>query len=109
MLEAILGSRSAERVLAFLVARDEGFAREIARFYETGLSPIQRQLEKLEKAGVLAGREAGRTRLYTFDPRYPFLMELKALVGRALEFYPDEMRERLLMVRRRPRREGKPN
>ncbi len=107
MLQAILGSQSAERILVYLYARDEGFVREIARFYETSMTPLLKQLDKLEKAGVLAGRDAGRTRLYSFDPRYPFLKELKALLKRAIEFYPEDLREQLMMVRRRPRRKGK--
>jgi hypothetical protein len=108
MLEPLLGSTNCERVLIFLTAREEGYAREIARFFETGLAPIQKQLEKLEFGGVLVSRLVGRTRLYTLNPRYPFLEELKALLEKALTFYPEEVREDLIMNRRRPRRAGKP-
>jgi len=108
VLEPILGSKSAERVLTFILARNEGYAREIARFFEADLSPIQKQLEKLELGGVLVSRTAGRTRLYEFNPRYPFLKELRSLLERALSFCTDEEREQLLMNRRRPRRRGKP-
>ncbi|HNB51739.1 MAG TPA: winged helix-turn-helix domain-containing protein [Anaerolineales bacterium] len=108
MIETILGSTNSERVLIFLVAREEGYAREIARFYETTLAPIQQQLERLEFGGVLVSRSAGRTRLYSFNPRYPFLDELKALLAKALTFYPEELREDLVMNRRRPRRAEKP-
>lgn len=108
MLEAILGSLSSERVLVFILARKEGYAREICRFFETDLAPIQKQLDKLELAGVLSSRTAGRTRLYEFNPRYAFLKELQGLLEKALFFYSPEDRERLVMVRRRPRRRGKP-
>jgi hypothetical protein len=108
MLEPLLGSVSIERALIFILARNEGYAREISRFFETNVDPIQKQLEKLELGGVLVSRTAGRTRLYTLNPRYPFLKELKALLERALSFYPEEVRETLLMNRRRPRRRGKP-
>lgn len=108
MLEPILGSVSSERVLIFLVARGEGYAREIARFFDTDLDPIQKQLEKLEAGGVLVSRTAGRTRLYEFNPRYPFLADLTSLLQKALTFYPDEEREKLVMSRRRPRRHSKP-
>ena len=108
MLESLLGSTNCERVLMFLTARNEGYAREIARFFETGLGPVQKQLEKLEAGGVLFSRLAGRTRIYAFDPRYPFLQELKKLLEKALSFYSEELREELLMNRRRPRRRGKP-
>jgi len=108
MLESILGSTNSERVLIYLVARNEGYAREIASFFDTGLSPIQNQLIKLESGGVIYSKLVGRTRVYAFDPRYPFLMELLALLKKALDFYPKELREQLLMNRRRPRRSGKP-
>src|SRR4030043_1317473 len=76
MLVPILGSLSSERVLIFILTRREGYAREIARFFETDLDPIQKQLEKLELGSILVSRTAGRTRLYEFNPRYTFLKEL---------------------------------
>lgn len=107
MLEVILGSKNAERVLIYIYARGEGYAREIARFYETDLLPIQKQLDKLEAGGVLVSREVGKTRPYVFNPRYPFLNELIALLEKALPFYPEDQREELTMNRRRPRAKGK--
>lgn len=108
MLAPLLGSISSERVLLFLYAREEGYPREIARFFNTDLAPLQRQLIKLEIHGVLSSRMAGRTRLYSFNPRYAFKPEIEALLKKALEFYPPDDKEKLLMNRRRPRRSGKP-
>ncbi|MDX2495821.1 MAG: winged helix-turn-helix domain-containing protein [Desulfuromusa sp.] len=108
MVESILGSLNCERVMIYLIARDEGYAREIARFFEVGLAPVQKQLEKLENGGVVYSKKVGRTRVYAFNPRYPFLQELVALMEKVLTFYPEEMKELLLMNRRRPRRSGKP-
>ena len=73
MLVPILGSISSERVLVFIFAREEGYAREITRFYDTDLLSIQNQLKKLEVGGVFVSNKVGRTRLFTFNPRYPFL------------------------------------
>ncbi len=108
MLEPLLGSTNAERVLIFILVRKEGYAREIARFYGCDPDSIHKQLTKLEAGGVMVSRPAGRTRLYFFNPRYPFLKELKALLEKALTFYTQEEQEHLLMNRRRPRRSGKP-
>ena len=108
MIEAIVGSISCERVLVFLNARGEGYAREIAAFFSSSLAPVQKQLDKLEAGGVLASRTAGRTRLYTFNPRYPLLTELSALLEKSISFYDEELQQRLLLNRRRPRRRGKP-
>lgn len=108
MLQGILGSISAEKVLFFLFCRGEGYARQIARFYNVPLRPIQRQLERLEGSGILYSRELGRTRLYRFNPRYPFLDELRALLNRGLRFYSESERVALTMDRRRPRIARKP-
>ena len=95
MLEPILGSVSSERVLLFILVRGEGYGREIARFYNTDLDPIQKQLDKLELGHVLISRVEGRTRLFAFDPGYPFLEQLKRLLEKALSLYPGEVRDRL--------------
>jgi hypothetical protein len=108
MLETLLGSENAARVLLFLHARDEGYAHQVARFYDTALQPVQRQLEKFEAAGILYSRKVGRTRVYRFNPRCPFVEELRALLGKALSLYADEARNALAMDRRRPRQPGKP-
>lgn len=107
MIESLLGSKNAERVLMYIFTREEGYAREIASFYGTDLKSIQLQLDKFEKSGVLASRSVGRTRPYVFNPRYPFLAELKALLEKALSFYPAKEQEELTMNRRRPRARGK--
>jgi predicted transcriptional regulator len=107
MLEPLLGSKSSEKVLIFIEALGEGYPREISRFFDIALDPIQKQLDKLEFGGILVSFVKGRTRIYTFNPRYPFLKELKVILDKALTFYPEDERERLLMNRRRPRRRGK--
>jgi DNA-binding transcriptional ArsR family regulator len=108
VLEPLLGSTNAERVLVFILTRNEGYVREIARVVGGDPDSIQKQLAKFESGGVLVSRAAGKTRLYSFNPRYPFLKELKSLLEKALSFYPEQEREALLMNRRRPRRRGKP-
>lgn len=108
MLEVLFGSKNRERVLQFILANNEGYAKEIADFYGSSLDPIQKQLEKLELAGVLVCKSVGRTRLFMFNPRYAFLNELKALLEKARTYYPPEEIERLTMRRKRPRRTGKP-
>lgn len=107
MIEVLLGSKNAERVLLYIFTRGEGYAREIASFYNTDLKPIQMQLDKFEKGGVLVSRSIGRTRPYELNPRYPFLNELRALLEKALSFYPAKEQEELTMNRRRPRAKGK--
>lgn len=94
MLEALFGSVSREQVLLFLHCRREGYAREIARFFEASLDPVQKQLDRLESGGVLFSRNVGKTRQYGLSPGYPFAEELGALLEKALSLYPREDRER---------------
>lgn len=108
MLEVLLGSTSCEQVLLFILAREEGYPREIARFFNVDYRPIRNQLEKLELGGILCSRSAGRTCLYAFNPRCPFLKELQALLEKVMMFCPEDLREKLVVNRRRPRRRGKP-
>ncbi len=108
LLRPLLGSVAGEQVLVFILARDQGYAREMARFFNTDLLSIQNQLKKYEIGGILVNRPAGRTQLYMFNPRYPFLKELKSLLEKAASFYPELSRDELFMNRRRPRRTGKP-
>jgi len=62
----------------------------------------------LENNGLLISKNSGKTRVYSLSPRYPFLSELKSLLEKALSFYPPEEKERLIMIRQRPRRKDKP-
>lgn len=108
MLSALLGSLGAERVLLYLECYREGHASAIARTFGVGVSQIQRQLEKLESGGILVSRPVGTARVYTWNPRYPVLVELRALLRRALELQPPDETQKYFRERRRPRRTGKP-
>ena len=108
MLEAIVGNVSAERVLLFIVARERGYASEIATVFNTDITPIKNQLQRMEREGMLAFKNVGRAKVYEFNPRFAFLEEVKVLGEKALNFLPQELYEDLVMDRRRPRRDGKP-
>ena len=109
MFEAIFGNKSAERVLLFINARGGGYGREIATFFsDSSLTSLQKQLDKLETGNVLYAEPQGKTRVYKLNPRYALYKPLKALLDKAIEFYPPNIQEELLVNRRRPRRTGKP-
>ena len=108
MIEALLGSTGKEQVLVYIYAREEGYAKEIADFWERSLFPIQRQLDNLEFARVLVRKQYGRTNIYRLDPRYFLYEELRAILKKTIGAYSDDLRERLVKNRRRPRIKGKP-
>jgi len=86
---------------------EESFPREMSRLLEIPLFSVQRALRGLETDGLVAGRSAGRTRLYRLNPRYFARRELQEYLERLIE--PEEaLLERVTGLRKRPRRSGKP-
>lgn len=108
MLKVLLGSKDKEFVLQYILSKHEGYASKIARFFNLNPSQIKKQLKALEDGGVLVGFQVGKARLYKYNPRYYFLDEIKALLVKAKDAYPDELKNKLMFSRTAPRREGKP-
>jgi DNA-binding transcriptional ArsR family regulator len=109
VIEGLLGNATAEKVLLYLEQFEEGYARRIAEnFGGVAASPVRAQLERFEAAGLLVSQLQGRTRLYTWNPRYAFLQEIRALLRKVLQALPEEERRRYFVKRKRPRRAGKP-
>ena len=108
MIEKIVGNATAEKVLLYLTAYGEGYATAIAATFNISLNMVQKQLARFEESGLIAATSKGRTRVYSWNPRYPFLAELKAFLEKVFQYLPEEEKERYYRERRRPRRSGKP-
>jgi hypothetical protein len=108
VLEVVFGSKTAERVLLYLHNYEEGYALGIAKVFACALNGVQKQLRRLEVGGVLVSRLVGRTRVYTWNPRYPFRTPLRGLLAAAFELMPESDIKAYYRARRRPRRSGKP-
>lgn len=108
MLEPLFGNATVEKVLLYLQNYDEGYASEIASTFSIRLSVVQKQLKRLEDGGIISSQSKGRTRLFLWNPRYPFRKELQNLLEKAFEFIPSNEVEKFYRKRRRPRRTGKP-
>ena len=108
MLEALFNNRITEKVFFFLVTSKEGHPRGIAAAYNGHPTSYINQLKKLERGGVLVSHLKGRTRMYSFNPRYPFKKQLEALLQTALSFMPAAEKKKYYTPRLRPRRAGKP-
>jgi DNA-binding transcriptional ArsR family regulator len=107
-LEALVGNRTAARLLIYLYHHGEAYARGAARDLQIAVSAVQRQLDKYEVAGLLTSRMVGNTRVYSFDPRQPATARLKDLIRVFYEALSVRDRETMFPTRRRPRRKGKP-
>ena len=77
-----LFGKTRRSVLALLLARlDESFyLREIVREVRCGQGGVQRELKRLERAGILTRTVRGRTAFYRANPDCPVLAELRGLV-----------------------------
>jgi predicted transcriptional regulator len=106
-MKSLFGSLSRERILTFIAAREQGYAREITEFWQCPDQPIKRELNRLESDGVLVAKSSGRTILYSINPRFFLKQELLALLLKIIDAYPPMWKEKLLFNRRRPRAKGK--
>ena len=108
VLGDVLGSRAAEAVLLHVYHYGESYGRAVSSDFGLTLYPIQRQLDKFEKAGVLVRKTHGRTVVFTWNAKSRFAKRMKDLVEVVYEGMPLEEREARFSVRRRPRSKDKP-
>ena len=108
MLEGIFGNVIVEKILFTLYVYGEGYPLGMAKTFKEPVNRIQQQLQRLENAGIIVSRLIGKVRVYTFNPRYPLLKDLKSLIARAFEFIPEKEKNAYYKKRTRPRRTGKP-
>ena len=91
----------------YLFVYREGYPTEISRLFSLPLSMVQKQLKKFEEGGILASRLRGKVRIYQWNPRYPFLDEVKKLLAKNFEYIPENVKDRFYRLRTRPRRKDK--
>jgi hypothetical protein len=108
MLEGLFGNIIIEKILFTLFVYGEGYPLGMAKTFKQPVNRFQQQLKRLENAGIIVSRLIGRVRIYTVNPRYPFLEEIKALIAKAVEFLPEKERDAYYKKRTRPRRAGEP-
>ncbi|MBD3278493.1 MAG: ArsR family transcriptional regulator [Candidatus Aegiribacteria sp.] len=82
MFEPLLGSLAREQVLLFIHLRSTGYAREISRYFGLPVDSVQKQLKRLKHADLLTSRTSGRTVIYEFNTKCPYLEELRWLLTR---------------------------
>jgi DNA-binding transcriptional ArsR family regulator len=110
MLKYLFSNKNVEKILMYLSLHGKANASELSRCFKSALDPIQKTLRKLEEGELLVSFLEGRTRVFQWNPRYPFLNEIQALATKAFEFLPADIQEDcyLIRVRKRPRKTGKP-
>ena len=107
IMSSPFGGQTRTRTLLALRLLGSSYARELSRVLKVPLAPIQRALRGLELDGLVAARSVGRTRLFTLNPSYAAKRELAAYLARLADADLDLQRA-VTLLRRRPRRTGKP-
>jgi len=107
VLEGLVGNATVEKALLYLDQFEQGYPSEIARAFDLPVAMVQRQLDRLERGRIVVSRLRGRTRLFEWNPAFPFRDELRALLRKALRALPARERKRFLPERRRPWPTGK--
>lgn len=110
MLEKLFGNVVIEKILFYLLVNEKGYATQLKRAFGIPLYSIQIALMRLERGGILVRQPYGKTQVYQFSPRYPFLKELKAFLQKVYDSIPEKIRNQFYEppIRKRPRRKGKP-
>lgn len=105
---AVFGTALRDRILTRLALSENGLhVRELARQVDASANAVHRAVIALERAGLLVSRAVGSTRIVVLNRRWYGALELRALLARLVDAYP-EVRERAQTFRERPRRIGKP-
>lgn len=88
MLKFILGCKSIERILFYLLVNEKCYAHQIHRFLHIPLTPVQKALARLEEGNVVVSSIEGKTRIFKFNPHFPLLNELEILLKKAFHLLP---------------------
>ena len=108
VLADLFGSRSIEAALLHLFHHGESYGRAVSADLGISLDSVQRQLDKLERSGVVVCKRQGRTLVYTWNPRSRLTARMKELVAVVYDAIPLESREKIFATRRRHRAKDKP-
>lgn len=110
MLEYLFANKNVEKIIMYIFLHGKAHATELSRSFDSSLDPIQKTLKKLEEGGLLVSFLEGRTRVFQWNPRYPFLPEIQALAKKAFDYLPLHIQETCYQTtkRKRPRKTGKP-
>lgn len=88
MLKALVGSRSVEQILIFLLVNDQCYAHQLHRKLEIALTPIQKALERLEKGGVITSHLEKNRKIYRLNGDSPLIHEVEQLLKKAYHQLP---------------------
>lgn len=98
MLSDLFGNRNMERILLFLFVNEKCYGAQLQNLLLVPLTPIQKALLRLEKAGIVNSYYEGKTHLYELNPRYPLRSELENLLKKAYFLLPVQEKKRYCFI-----------
>ncbi|AGH96471.1 hypothetical protein [Pseudobdellovibrio exovorus] len=104
---SIYGNNVAEKTLLYIANYGEGHINGIAKTFEIAPSQVEKQVNRLEEAGILVSTTRGNARMFTINPRLGYKVELAALLEKQLNLLSKEELQKFYRKRMRPRRKGK--
>ena len=87
MLKKIFGSGARVKLLQQFLKNpsEEFFIRELTRILDEQINSLRRELENLEKIGLLKSKERNRKKYYKVTPHFPLLHELTSIIRKTDE------------------------
>jgi len=101
-LRYILGNATAEKVLLHVYYHNGATGRQISRDHNIDLDPVQKQLKRFEKGGVLRKERKGRSLIYYFDERCPYLEEIVGMLRKLYNGTPGWLKKRIFNPEQTP-------
>ena len=86
MLERIFSSKTRVELLRLFFSNPEGrlYVRQIARELGRDISGIKRELDNLDKAGLVTSEKVGNLRYYSVNKSAAIYPELKAIIAKTV-------------------------
>jgi predicted ArsR family transcriptional regulator len=104
MLDTLLGSPAAARVLLYLQNYGDGQATAMATVLRISEGQVRRQLHRFEHCGLLVSRLEGHARTYRWRCEHPLTTDVRRMLQTALAAMPASEYRELFRERARPRR-----
>jgi len=86
MLERLFSSKTRVEILSLLFSNPDGryYVRQISRELSRDISGIKRELDNLDKAGLLTSEKLGNLRYYSANKSAAIYPELKAIIAKTV-------------------------
>lgn len=95
MLKKIFGSGARVKLFQQFLSnpKEEFFIRELTRILDEQINSLRRELENLEKIGLLKSVDRNRKKYYRVNPHFPLLHELTSIVRKTDERNDDILKK----------------